>query len=262
MKVIRTICPEIHKFADEDSVFLAWKRAERELPDGTQLDDLDNCMLENGWEYNALMQMKTAYPDKISLVAAIDSAIKWAADLAAIEGSDANETDPAADEVGPLKAFLYDYYGVNYDKLKSTPTHTITQSCPCCGHDVTMKWDISTMGLRAFCPMCGNPIVLDNISSIPPVLEEQVMVRTPVGAIIVRPDIEVCKKGIQVDFRRSDEEPDTPLAQIAFFSKSTDFLEYDQGTLQVKIHGDVETVAEFEWEDDHFKGIKSKGHNE
>lgn len=36
----------------------------------------------------------------------------------------------------------------------------ITECCPSCGSEITMKWDISERGYKAFCPVCGERLML------------------------------------------------------------------------------------------------------
>ena len=36
----------------------------------------------------------------------------------------------------------------------------VTEWCPNCDHEVTMRWDIHADGYKAFCPHCGNVLML------------------------------------------------------------------------------------------------------
>lgn len=243
MKAIKILSSSVRNFANEDSLYLAWKKATSELPEGCTLDSLDNCMILNGWRPKDLEQLTTTYSDVEDLIAELD--LRSSMGVESVE--DGFSTDC-------LKAFLYDYFGIRYEDVKTQP---ITLVCPRCGHTATTDWSPTTMGTNAFCPACGMSITLVHDSqdgpSAPPTLEEPVMVRTPVGAIIVRPDISGCKSGIRVDFRRADDEPETPLAEIAFFSTSSDFLEFNQGFLRVTIGADKEAAASFDWKKDRFR---------
>lgn len=35
----------------------------------------------------------------------------------------------------------------------------VTEWCPNCDHEVTMRWDIHADGYKAFCPYCGNVLM-------------------------------------------------------------------------------------------------------
>lgn len=36
----------------------------------------------------------------------------------------------------------------------------VTEWCPNCDHEVTMRWDIHADGYKTFCPYCGNVLML------------------------------------------------------------------------------------------------------
>ena len=36
----------------------------------------------------------------------------------------------------------------------------VTEWCPNCDHEVTMRWDIHADGYKGFCPYCGNVLML------------------------------------------------------------------------------------------------------
>ena len=37
---------------------------------------------------------------------------------------------------------------------------TVTEVCPHCESEITMEWDVKTRGHKAFCPVCGNRLML------------------------------------------------------------------------------------------------------
>ena len=36
----------------------------------------------------------------------------------------------------------------------------VTEWCPHCESEITMTWDVQSMGYKAFCPVCGNRLML------------------------------------------------------------------------------------------------------
>lgn len=36
----------------------------------------------------------------------------------------------------------------------------ITEVCPCCDSEITMVWDVATRGYKAYCPVCGERLML------------------------------------------------------------------------------------------------------
>jgi predicted RNA-binding Zn-ribbon protein involved in translation (DUF1610 family) len=39
-------------------------------------------------------------------------------------------------------------------------TYIVTEVCPSCGSEIEMRWNTDTNGFRAFCPVCGNKLML------------------------------------------------------------------------------------------------------
>lgn len=37
---------------------------------------------------------------------------------------------------------------------------TVVEVCPSCENEIEMRWDVEAMGYRAFCPVCGNKLML------------------------------------------------------------------------------------------------------
>ena len=48
------------------------------------------------------------------------------------------------------------------DKCKEVipNNHEVTEVCPHCDSEITMIWDVAERGLKAFCPVCGNRLML------------------------------------------------------------------------------------------------------
>ncbi|MCM1237284.1 MAG: hypothetical protein NC489_45020 [Ruminococcus flavefaciens] len=38
--------------------------------------------------------------------------------------------------------------------------HTVAEWCQNCGYEIQMIWDTATMGYKAYCPVCGNTLML------------------------------------------------------------------------------------------------------
>lgn len=38
--------------------------------------------------------------------------------------------------------------------------HEVTEVCPNCDNEITMIWNVAERGLKAFCPVCGNRLML------------------------------------------------------------------------------------------------------
>lgn len=118
-------------------------------------------------------------------------------------------------------------------------TLIVTEMCPHCESEVEMRWDTDTMGFRAFCPVCGNRLMLCDecqhsdggpcdydsktdscrhnpatpvTNEIPPALR----VETPLGAIIVRVPGDPDHPGVWIDLLRPDTDQDMPLAMVEF----------------------------------------------
>ncbi len=41
-------------------------------------------------------------------------------------------------------------------------TYIVTEYCPHCESEIEMRWDTDTRGLKAFCPVCGECLMLCN----------------------------------------------------------------------------------------------------
>ena len=46
------------------------------------------------------------------------------------------------------------------EEPKQSSKSTITEVCPACMSENTMEWDVSKEGYRAFCPRCGEEMML------------------------------------------------------------------------------------------------------
>lgn len=48
----------------------------------------------------------------------------------------------------------------NQRKAEDDRTYTVTEVCPHCESEIEMRWDTDTQGFKAFCPVCGNRLML------------------------------------------------------------------------------------------------------
>lgn len=39
-------------------------------------------------------------------------------------------------------------------------TYIVTEMCPHCEHEIEIRWDTNRLGFKAFCPVCGNRLML------------------------------------------------------------------------------------------------------
>ncbi len=46
------------------------------------------------------------------------------------------------------------------DKDREDRTYIVTEMCPSCMNEVEMRWNTDTMGFKAFCPICGERLML------------------------------------------------------------------------------------------------------
>lgn len=46
------------------------------------------------------------------------------------------------------------------DEMDKSHAMTIVEYCPECENEIEMKWDINRLGYKAFCPICGNRLML------------------------------------------------------------------------------------------------------
>lgn len=117
-------------------------------------------------------------------------------------------------------------------------TYTVTEMCPHCESEIEMRWNTDTQGFKAFCPVCGDRLMLCDechqlgggcdydsktdscrlnpatakANEIPPALR----VETPLGALIVRAQGDPDHPGIFVDLRRQDADQDLLLTLVEF----------------------------------------------
>ena len=119
-------------------------------------------------------------------------------------------------------------------------TYIVTEMCPRCESEIEMRWDTDTMGFKAFCPVCGERLMLCDecrhteepspcdygmngdgcwrnpptpaLPEIPPALR----VETLLGAIVVKIATDPEHPGLYIDLRRTDANQDLPLAMVEF----------------------------------------------
>ena len=118
--------------------------------------------------------------------------------------------------------------------------YEVTEWCPHCESEITMTWDVESMGYKAFCPVCGERLMLcdmcqhsgpdgeytgscDYISESDTCRfnrgstqkgKDMLRVETPLGAIIARPSNDSNYPGIWIDLRRPDSDDDMSLALV------------------------------------------------
>lgn len=39
-------------------------------------------------------------------------------------------------------------------------TYIVTECCPFCGSEIIMRWDCDELGYKAYCPVCGERLML------------------------------------------------------------------------------------------------------
>ncbi len=120
---------------------------------------------------------------------------------------------------------------------KDSRTYVVTEACPHCGSEIEMRWNTDTQGFKAFCPVCGERLMLcdecrhadygpcdydgetDSCQHNPPVankIPSALRVETPLGAILVRVNEDPDHPGIWIDLRRPDADQDMQLAMVEF----------------------------------------------
>lgn len=117
--------------------------------------------------------------------------------------------------------------------------YEVTEWCPHCESEITMTWDVQSMGYKAFCPVCGERLMLcDECQHSGPNGEYTdrcnydsktdtcrhnpagkttgsiLRVETPLGAIIARPSYDSSYPGIWIDLRRPNVDSDMSVALI------------------------------------------------
>lgn len=59
--------------------------------------------------------------------------------------------------------FTYLSGGVGTEPKQNTNdarTHIVTEVCPHCESEIEMRWDTDSRGFKAFCPVCGERLML------------------------------------------------------------------------------------------------------
>ncbi|MEG1563819.1 MAG: hypothetical protein RR365_08845 [Bacteroides sp.] len=121
----------------------------------------------------------------------------------------------------------------------------VTECCPHCGSEVTLMWDVESMGYKTFCPVCGNRLMLcdecqhsakprscdyssesDTCRHNPRALD--IRVDTPLGAILARENSDPAHPGVWLDLRRADVACDMTLALVEFSDDESGFPEGEQ----------------------------------
>ena len=140
-------------------------------------------------------------------------------------------------------------------------TYIVTEWCAHCESEIKMRWDTDTMGFQAFCPVCGNRLMLcdecrhtdepspcdydgksDRCHRSSPIpmrlaVRPSMCVDTPLGAIIVRTAYDPEHPGVWIDLRRPDVDCDMSVALIEFSSDDSDYPD-GQPNLITRVWGD------------------------
>ena len=53
-------------------------------------------------------------------------------------------------------------YSIAYAPTLTQPNEplTVAEVCPHCESEITMEWNVKTLGYKAYCPVCGNRLML------------------------------------------------------------------------------------------------------
>ena len=115
----------------------------------------------------------------------------------------------------------------------------VTEWCPHCESEITMTWDVRSMGYKAYGPVCGERLMLCdecqhsgpdgtytgrcNYDSKTDTCKHNpagtatgsiLRVETPLGAIVARPSYDSSYPGIWIDLRRPDVDSDMSVALV------------------------------------------------
>lgn len=140
-------------------------------------------------------------------------------------------------------------------------TYIVTEVCPHCESEVEMRWNTDTMGYKAFCPVCGNRLMLcdecrhteeptpcdydshtdtchrNPKKEAPAEALPSLRVETPLGAIIARINTDPDYPAIWLDLRRPDVDQDMPLVMVEFCRDGGDQPE-DQPNIITRVWAD------------------------
>lgn len=124
--------------------------------------------------------------------------------------------------------------------------YTVTEVCPHCESEIEMRWDTDKMGFKAYCPVCGNRLMLCDecrhaetpgpcdydsaldccqhnrpsaASEAPPAAQ----VDTPLGIITVKAAVDPAHPGVYIDLRREGTDLEMPLALVEFSADDADY---------------------------------------
>lgn len=65
---------------------------------------------------------------------------------------------------GTHREEIWHWFDERYSKgvaaLMYYRTYTVTEVCPYCENEIEMRWDTDRLGYKAFCPVCGNTLML------------------------------------------------------------------------------------------------------
>lgn len=59
-----------------------------------------------------------------------------------------------------MRLLRQDGYGVAADYILSLEKNRVTEYCANCENEIQMRWNVEDDGYKAFCPVCGNRLML------------------------------------------------------------------------------------------------------
>lgn len=137
--------------------------------------------------------------------------------------------------------------------------HEITETCPHCESEITMTWDVSSRGYHAFCPVCGERLMLcdeclhsgpngeytglcdydsktDTCRRQDKSKRQILRAKTPLGTVTAQATLDPEHPGIWLDLCRGEDE--IPLALVEFSADDADLLDGSQNVI-TRVWGDA-----------------------
>lgn len=59
-----------------------------------------------------------------------------------------------------MRLLRQDGYGVAADYILSLEKNMVAEYCANCENEIQMRWNVATDGYQAYCPVCGNRLML------------------------------------------------------------------------------------------------------
>lgn len=106
----------------------------------------------NEWEREGLYGKYTVYKNKDGSLVTDCFILRPAKDPAAVA---ALRAYAATTDNAELAADIINWVGAEPNEPL-----TVTEVCPHCESEITMEWNVKTLGYKAYCPVCGNRLML------------------------------------------------------------------------------------------------------